>query len=189
MLGKKNFRIAYENWCWATHAPYWSQVWDIVQKVDRPNIGLCLDTFQTGGGEWGDPTTKSGKIETMSAEELERKFKESLESLSANVPPEKIFFLQISDAYIMDPPLDKKPDEQGLRPRGRWSHDYRPLPYDGGYLPVVEFTKAVLGTGFRGWMSIEVFDGQAPQKYPDDMGTYAKKAMSSLERLLEEAGV
>jgi hypothetical protein len=57
----------------------------------------------------------------------------------------------------MDPPLDKKPDEQGLRPRGRWSHDYRPLPYDGGYLLVVEVTKGVLATGFRGWMSIEVF--------------------------------
>lgn len=40
-------------------------MWDIVQRVGRPNIGLCLDTFQTGGGEWGDPTTKSGKIKTM----------------------------------------------------------------------------------------------------------------------------
>jgi len=188
MLGMKGFRIAYENWCWATHAPHWSQVWDLVQRVDRPNFGLCLDTFQTGGGEWGDPTSRSGKVESMGSEELDRKFKESLETLSAKVPPEKIFFLQISDAYKMDPPLDKEPDEQGLRPRGRWSHDYRPLPYDGGYLPVVEFTKAVLGTGFKGWMSIEVFDGQAPQKYPDDMGPYAKKAMSSLEKLLEEAG-
>jgi sugar phosphate isomerase/epimerase len=164
-------------------------VWDIVQRVDRPNIGLCLDTFQTAGGEWGDPTTKSGKIETMTAEELDHKFKTSLELLTAKVPPEKIFFLQISDAYKMDPPLDKELDERGLRPRGRWSHDYRPLPYDGGYLPVVEVTKAVLGTGFRGWCSIEVFDSQGPKKYPDDMEPYAKKAMSSLERLLEEAGL
>ena len=72
--------------------------------------------------------------------------------LTAKVLPEKIFFLQISDAYEMDPPLDKEPDEQGLRPKGRWSYDYRPLPYDRGYLPVVEVTKAVLGTGFRGWL-------------------------------------
>ena len=187
MLATKNFKMAYENWCWATHAPSWSQVWDIVQKVDRPNIGLCLDTFQTGGGEWGDPTTKSGKVETVGAEQLDGKFKESLELLAANVPPEKIYFLQISDAYMMDPPLDKEPDQDGLRPRGRWSHDYRPLPYDGGYLPVVEFTKAVLGTGFRGWMSIEVFDGKGPEKY-DGMGPYAEKAMKSLERVLQEAG-
>jgi hypothetical protein len=59
-----------------------------------------------------------------------------------------------------------------------------PLPYDGGYLPVGEATKAVLGTGFRERFSIEVFDGK---KYPDGMDPYAKKAMSSLERLLEEA--
>lgn len=104
------------------------------------------------------------------------------------MPPEKIFFLQISDAYRVDPPLSTEPDSQGLRPRGRWSHGYRPLPYDGGYLPVVEFTKAVLATGFRGWMSIEVFDGQGSRKYSDDMCPYAKTAMSSLERLLEEAG-
>jgi hypothetical protein len=77
--------------------------------------------------------------------------------LTAKVLPEKIF-LQISDAYKMDPPLDKEPDEQGLRPKGRWSYNYRPLPYDRGYLPVVEVTKAVPGTGFRGWFSIEASD-------------------------------
>ena len=91
MLGMKSFRIAYENWCWATHAPHWYHVWDIAQRVDRPNFGLCLDTFQMGGGEWGDPTTKFGKIETMATEELERKFKESLETLTEKEPPEKIF--------------------------------------------------------------------------------------------------
>lgn len=117
------------------------------------------------------------------AEELDCKFRKSLELLTAKVLPEKILFLQVSGSYKMDPPLGKEPDEQGLRPRGRWSHDNRPLPYDGGYLPVVEVTKAVLGTGFKGWFSIEVFDGQGPKKYPDDMGPYAKKAMSSLERL------
>jgi len=71
-----------------------------------------------------------------------------------------IFLLQVSDAYRMDPPLDIEMDENGLRWRGRWSHDYRPLPYDGGYLPLTELTRAVLGTGFRGWMSIESLMGR-----------------------------
>ena len=148
MPAMKGFRIAYENWCWATHAPLWSQVWDIVQRVDRPNIGLCLDTFQTGGGEWGDPTTKSGKLKTMNAKELDRKFRKSLELLRATVPLEKIF-LQVSDACKVDPPLDKEPDKQGLRPRGRWSHIGHCHTTVG--MPVTEVTKAVLGTGFRGW--------------------------------------
>jgi hypothetical protein len=104
----------------------------IVQRANRSNIGLCLDTFQTAGGEWGDPTTKSGRIEDggMSAEELSKTYATSLEDLARTVPADKIYFLQISDAYHMDPPLDATTSQGvGLRPRGRWSHEHRPLPY------------------------------------------------------------
>jgi sugar phosphate isomerase/epimerase len=163
-------------------------VWQLVQKADRPNIGLCLDTFQTAGSEWADPTTKSGLIEALSLEALEKGFHSSLRDLSATVPKDKIYFLQVSDAYKMDPALSPEPDESGLRPRGRWSHDYRPLPFDGGYLPIVEVTKAVLGTGFRGWFSIEIFDGQLPKKHGDDMAAFAKKATAAHHKLLKEAG-
>lgn len=188
LFAEKGFRIAYENWCWATYAPTWKDVWKIVKRADRPNLGLCLDTFQSAGGEWGSPVTKSGLIEDVDKSELDRRWKASCEELSKTVPPEKIFFLQISDAYKMDPPLEDKPDESGLRPRGQWSHDYRPVPYDGGYLPVEDFTKAVLATGFRGWLSMEVFDGKGPEKYGDDMRPYAKQAFDSLQKLLDEAG-
>ena len=104
------------------------------------------------------------------------------------MPPEEIFFLQISDAYKMDPPRHKEPYEDGLRPRGVWSHADRPLPYDGGYLPVVDFTKAVLGTGFKGWMSIELFDGREEEKCKGGIATCGTVAHMSLERLLDEAG-
>ncbi|KAI1616917.1 3-dehydroshikimate dehydratase [Exophiala viscosa] len=188
IFAEKGFRIAYENWCWATHAPTWKDVWEIVEKADRPNLGLCLDTFQSAGGEWGSPTTKSGLIEDVDKSELDKRWKASCEELSKTVPPEKIFFLQISDAYKMQPPLEDKPDESGLRPRGQWSHDYRPIPYNGGYLPIEDFTKAVLATGFRGWLSMEVFDGKDPERYGDDMKPFAKQAFDSLQKLLDEAG-
>ena len=187
LLAPYKFRLAYENWCWATHAPTWSSVYGIVTLANRPNIGLCLDTFQTAGSELADPTTKSGLIEStpsISAQELETQFRSSLKELSETIPKEKIYFLQISDAYRMDPPLDKSADESGLRPRGRWSHDWRPLPFNGGYLPVVEVTKAVLETGFRGPFSMEVFDG----KEKGEMGEVAKKAMGVHERLMREVG-
>jgi len=184
ILAEKGFKIAYENWCWATHAPTWKDVWEIVKKADRPNLGLCLDTFQSAGGEWGDPTTECGLIENVGQDELHRRWKASCEELAKTVPQEKIFFLQISDAYRVAPPLPDKPDESGLRPRGQWSHDHRPIPYDGGYLPIEDFTKAVLKTGFRGWMSMEVFDGKAPEKYGDDMQPYAQRALDSLQKLL-----
>ncbi|KAH8905666.1 xylose isomerase-like protein [Coniochaeta sp. PMI_546] len=188
MLAHRGYRLAYENWCWATHASTWKQVWTIVQEANRANIGLCLDTFQTAGGEWGDPTTNSGRVEKagMSEYELDLTYSISLQELSRTIPAEKIYFLQISDAYRVSPPLDDKPDESGLRPRGRWSHDYRPLPYDGGYLPIGAFVQAVLATGFRGWFSIEVFDGQFNTKYGNDLMAFAKKAMDSHNKLLSE---
>ncbi|KAL7621003.1 hypothetical protein AAE478_008315 [Parahypoxylon ruwenzoriense] len=187
LCAQKGFRIAYENWCWATYAPDWRDVWHIVEKAGRPNLGLCLDTFQSAGGEWADPRTRSGLVEDggVAREEVRERWERSLEELSRTVPPDKIYLLQISDAYKMDPPLSAEADEQGRRPRSRWSHEYRPLPYDGGYLPVKDFLDAIFATGFRGWLSIEVFDGKGPEKYAD-MLEFSGKAMSSLERLLWE---
>lgn len=127
-LAKHNFRIAYENWCWSTHAPDWKDVWSIVEQVDRPNIGLCLDTFHTGGGEWGDPSTNSsGLLEDLPRDEVETRFRKSLEDLTHIIPKEKIYVLQISDAYKLTRPITEN-DEIGLRPRGQWSQRYRPLP-------------------------------------------------------------
>lgn len=160
-----------------------------MKKVNRPNIGLCLDTFQSAGGEWADPTTKSGLREGESKEAMEKRFQESLKSLATTIPAEKIYILQISDAYKPKEALKSKPDESGLRPRGQWSMSLRPVPFDGGYLPVVEFARSVLLTGFRGWFSMEVFDaGPSGQDQEwKDMPGYAKKAMKSHERLLREA--
>lgn len=187
MLKEHNFRLAYENWCWSTHAPDWKDVWSIVQQVDRPNIGLCLDTFQTAGGEWGDPRTASGLREDVSKDELEKRFQKSLEELSSTIPKDKIYLLQISDAYKVPQAFDAERDDAGLLPRGRWSHDFRPLPYNGGYLPVVDVARAVLKTGFRGWFSYEVFDGGADGKATDvDIVAYAHAAKSVQDRLLQE---
>ncbi|KAE9964895.1 hypothetical protein BLS_007991 [Venturia inaequalis] len=187
LLDEKKFRICYENWCWSSHAPDWKDVWDIVRKVDRSNVGLCLDTFQTAGGEWADPTTESGLIESLSKDELRKKFQNSLELLSKTVPADKIYLLQISDAYKPKQRISKKEDGSGLRPRGQWSHDFRPLPFNGGYLPVVEVTKAVLKTGFRGWFSYEVFDGSPDGKGKDyELQDFANAAMEAQKRLVQE---
>lgn len=186
LLAKKNFRIAYENWCWSTHAPDWEDVWYICKEVDRPNFGLCLDTFQSAGGEWGDPTTSSGMVEDgRGHEKVDKDWQVSCQRLADIVPAEKIFFLQISDAYKPKQPFSKEADKDGLRPRGRWSHDFRPLPFEG-YLPVVDFTKAVLKTGFRGWFSYEIFDGGPEgQGKTYELEQFAKDAMQCQEKLLK----
>lgn len=187
LLAKHGFKLAYENWCWSSHAPDWKDVWNIAKEVDRPNFGLCLDTFQTAGGEWADPRTQSGLLEDVSKEELKQRFEKSLQELAKTVPKDKIYLLQISDAYKVPSPLDPKPDDQGLRPRGRWSHDFRPLPYNGGYLPVADVARAVLKTGFRGWFSYEVFDAGSDGKGKDiDIVAYAQTAKSVHLKLLAE---
>ncbi|KFA51607.1 hypothetical protein S40293_03903 [Stachybotrys chartarum IBT 40293] len=182
MFAKKGFRIAYENWCWSTHAATWKKIWDIVRRANRPELGLCLDTFQSAGLEWADPTAKSGLLEGQP--NLEKQWQDSLADLSSTLPPEKIFLLQISDAYRMDPPLAND-FEGGQPPRSRWSHDCRPLP-GRGYLPVKEFLRAVLKTGFSGWLSMEVFDHKEKQGN-GDMEAYTKEAMRSLKELVLSA--
>jgi len=187
LLAPHGFKLAYENWCWATNAPTWKDAWKVVQRAGRDNIGLCLDTFQIAGSEWADPTTTSGLIENTeptSAEARNARFEASLEKLSKSVPKEKIYFLQISDAYQMKPPLKPKP-ENGLRPKGRWSHDFRPLPFGNGYLPVKMVTKAVLKTGYQGWLSMEVFDSKTGSDL--DLAAEAKQGMKACQQLVEAA--
>jgi sugar phosphate isomerase/epimerase len=54
-------------------------------------------------------------------------------------------------------------------------------------LPIEEVAKAVLRTGFRGWFSMEIFDGGPEGKGREyDMNEYAKKAMKSMERFLSK---
>jgi len=154
-LSESSFRLAYENWCWATNFPTWSSTHEIIKLANRPNIGLCLDTFQTIGSEYADPRTELGLIEhsDISLQKLEENFRDSLMRLSKEVDPAKIYVLQISDAYIPPAPLqdDEDGEESGLRARGKWSHDFRPYPFHGGAFSAqcVEMVKAVLGTGCR----------------------------------------
>jgi hypothetical protein len=80
-----------------------------VKLVDRPNIGLCLDTFQTVGSEYADPITASGLISTEGIQaKLEQNWQHSLASLTKMVPKEKIYLLQISDAYKPKTPIEDK---------------------------------------------------------------------------------
>ncbi|KAM0514843.1 hypothetical protein ACHAPE_006518 [Trichoderma viride] len=181
LLAEKGFRLAYENWCWATYASTWKDVWEISHKADRKNIGLCLDTFQSAGGEYGDPSTESGYVEDVSLAELGDRWQKSLKNLEQTVPGDGILLLQISDAYRMEQPLRNTEE----RARSVWSHDYRPLPFDGGYLPIQGFLNSVLRTGFRGWLSVEVFDSKPKEKM--SMEEYLKAAMQSLTRMLGSA--
>lgn len=107
--------------------------------------------------------------------------------MTRTIPKDNFYILQVSDAYRMAPPLPMETAKD--RGRARWSHAYRPMPHDGGYLPIVPMAKAVLDTGVRGWVSLEVFDGgPTAQGSADDLHGFAHRAIGCPTRLLQQAG-
>jgi 4-hydroxyphenylpyruvate dioxygenase len=44
---RRRFRIAFEALAWGGAVKYYRQVWDIVQRANRPNLGVSLDSFHT----------------------------------------------------------------------------------------------------------------------------------------------
>ena len=69
-------RIAYEALAWSTYVSTYERSWEIVQAVDHPYVGLCLDSFHI-----------------MSAGS-------TLDAIST-IPGDKIFFCQLADAPAM----------------------------------------------------------------------------------------
>ena len=148
-------RIAYEFVSWSTAAPTWSNAWEIVKRADRPNLGLCIDTFHIAAIEWADPTTASGQLEDPSAVE---KFNMSLKRLADEVSPDKIFSIQLGDAYKLPSPVD--PEKSKWPPLLYWAAAWRTKTSMGlGFLPVDRVLDAILKTGFVGPISLECFDG------------------------------
>ena len=70
---RRNLRIAYEALAWGRHVSRYRHAWDIVRKADHPHLGICVDSFHILSlGD--DPAA------------------------IAEIPGEKIFFLQMADA-------------------------------------------------------------------------------------------
>jgi 4-hydroxyphenylpyruvate dioxygenase len=154
-------RFAYESLSWGTHVDKWEVCWDIVQRVDRSNFGICLDSFNILGRIYADPTTECGKVAGA-----EQEVHESIQRLIAQIKPhkEKIFFIQVVDAErLAQPLLPGHPFYNAEQPaRMSWSRNCR-LFYGetsrGAYLPVKDVVHAIINEiGFDGWVSMELFN-------------------------------
>jgi sugar phosphate isomerase/epimerase len=98
---KKSIRIAYEQWCWSTHMPRWQDSYKIVKAVDRPNCGVCLDTFQIAGYDWADPREETGLVGN-SEEQANSQLAESLRELE-QIDPAKVFYFQVGQVNFSAP--------------------------------------------------------------------------------------
>ena len=117
---RRNLRIGYEALAWGKWVNLYKQAWNIVQKADHPHLGLILDSFHTLSLR-DDPAA------------------------IADIPGDKIFFLQMADAPWMQ--LDVL----------HWARHHRNFPGQG-QLPVVPFLQRVLEAGYSGPLSLEIFN-------------------------------
>ncbi|QIX01892.1 hypothetical protein AMS68_007409 [Peltaster fructicola] len=183
-----SIRFSYEALCWGTHINTWEQSWQIVQAVDRPNFGLCLDTFNMAGKMYADPEARSGK--TLHAD---RDVEQSLQRLR-RVDVDKIFFLQIVDAQKLAEPLTPAHALYDAKQPSRmsWSRNCR-LFYGeddrGAYLPVQKILHTIINElGFTGPTSAELFNACLTDPSPDTPYQLAERAAESFVRLREDFG-
>jgi 4-hydroxyphenylpyruvate dioxygenase len=63
-----------------------------------------------------------------------------------------------------------------------WSRNCRVFPYEG-ILPLAPCVKAVFDTGFRGWVSMEVFHTELSSSDVDVPLEWARRGMQSWDRI------
>ena len=143
--GERGLRICYEALAWGRFVNTYERSWEIVRRADHPALGLCVDSFHILS-RGSDPAG------------------------IADIPGEKLFFLQLADAPHMT--MDVL----------QWSRHYRLFPGQGAFdLPA--FLDHVLTAGYTGPLSLEVFNDVFRQSDP---GRAAVDALRSLLALQEE---
>lgn len=150
--GARDLRIGYEALAWGRHVNTWQQVWDIVRAADHPNLGVLLDSFHTLSLK-GDP------------------------SAIAELPGDKIFFVQMADAPLLNMDVLE------------WSRHFRCFPGQGDFdLP--GFLAPILKSGYRGPLSLEIFNDGFRAAPPRSTAVDGHRSLLYLEEktrlLLEE---
>ncbi|WP_158848702.1 bifunctional sugar phosphate isomerase/epimerase/4-hydroxyphenylpyruvate dioxygenase family protein [Saccharothrix deserti] len=136
-------RVAYEALAWGRFVSTWDHSWRIVARADHPAVGLCLDSFHV--------LSRTSDIAGI-----------------ADIPAEKLFFLQLADA----PRLDMNVLQ--------WSRHHRLFPGQGAFdLP--DFLDHVLRAGYAGPWSLEVFNDIFRQAEPRRTAVDAFRSLLHLE--------
>lgn len=178
-------RVMYEGLSFGAHRRSWQDAWEVVELANRPNLGLCLDSFNTLALEWADPYSVSGTLSPSVDSDLEK----NLAELVQRVPGDKIFFYQVADGRFMSPPMSP-PTDPSIPPIRPWSRGNRLFPLEknlGAYLPVDKFSDAVLKTGYTGPWSIEVFNDSLSSEDKSVPEQHARRAMKGLKTAVAEA--
>ena len=186
LVATSGLQIAYEALAWGTYVDKWEQAWDVVERVDRNNLGICLDTFNMAAGVYGDPTTASRKTANAEAD-----MKASFERLVNTVDVRKIMYVQVVDGeYLAEPLVEDHQYYNASQPaRMSWSRNCRLFLGEedrGGYLPVKAILEVILKIGFEGWISAELFNASLTDPDPSVPEQHARRAAESWQKILKE---
>jgi 4-hydroxyphenylpyruvate dioxygenase len=146
---ERGLRLAYEALAWGRHVSTWERSWEVVRRGGHPALGLCLDSFHVLS-RGSDPAE------------------------FAEVPGEKLFFLQLADAPRLQ--MDVL----------QWSRHHRLFPGQGAFdLPA--FLGHVLDAGYDGPLSLEVFNDVFRQADPHRTAVDAMRSLLWLQERLAGA--
>jgi 4-hydroxyphenylpyruvate dioxygenase len=139
---KRGLRIGYEALAWGRHVNDHRDAWEIVRRASHPNVGLILDSFHT--------LSRGIAVDSI-----------------RSIPADKIFFVQLADAPLIDMDLLY------------WSRHFRNMPGQGD-LDVTGFTQAVLATGYHDVFSLEIFNDQFRGGSPASIALDGKRSLTNL---------
>ncbi|MBN9527029.1 MAG: sugar phosphate isomerase/epimerase and 4-hydroxyphenylpyruvate domain-containing protein [Alphaproteobacteria bacterium] len=119
---RRGLRVGYEALAWGARVNRYAHSWRLVERAGHPHLGIILDSFHIlARGD--DPAA------------------------IRDIPGDRIFFVQIADAPLMNLDLLS------------WSRHYRCLPGQGD-LDLAGMTAAVVEAGYTGPLSLEIFNDE-----------------------------
>ncbi|PXX95098.1 bifunctional sugar phosphate isomerase/epimerase/4-hydroxyphenylpyruvate dioxygenase family protein [Halomonas sp. LBP4] len=145
---RRGIRVGFEALAWGRHISDHRDAWEVVRRADHPSLGVVLDSFHI----------------------LSRRH-----DLSAigRIPREKIFFVQVADAPLLDMDILQ------------WSRHFRCFPGQGR-LPLKAFMTALAKSGYDGPLSLEIFSDAFRAAPTEVTALDGLRSLIWLENLLEE---
>tara|TARA_B100000678_G_scaffold226668_1_gene194462 strand:+ start:1 stop:1563 length:1563 start_codon:yes stop_codon:yes gene_type:complete len=144
----RGLRIGYEALAWGRHVSDYRDAWELVRRADHPALGVVLDSFHILS-RGHDPAA------------------------IADIPRDKIFFVQVADAPLLD--MDVL----------QWSRHFRCFPGQGR-LPLASFMQALAKTGYDGPLSHEIFSDAFRAAPADVTAKDGMRSLIYLENLVPE---
>jgi 4-hydroxyphenylpyruvate dioxygenase len=140
---ERGMRVSYEALAWGRFVNTYERSWEIVRRADHGALGLCVDSFHILS-RGSDPAG------------------------IAEIPAEKLFFLQLADAPHLN--MDVL----------QWSRHYRLFPGQGTF-DLAAFLGHVLTAGYTGPLSLEVFNDVFRQSDPTRAAVDALRSLLALQ--------